>query len=108
MLVWVRGKILYTAWISSRLTPPQKDPIPSLNLVMNINGLEMNSVSDTYRRVCFMFKEFPPFFFVWRLGLPTCKCLIALLQRLRDHLPNAAMGDDTGPLQGICKGRLLH
>ena len=99
MLVWVRGKILYTAWISSGLTPPQRDPIPSLNLVMNINGLEMKSVSDTYRRICSMFKEFPPFFFVWRLGLPTCKCLIALLQRLRDHLPNAAMGDDTGPFK---------
>ena len=42
MLVWVRGKILYTAWISSGLTPPQKDPIPSLNLVMNMEAWHMN------------------------------------------------------------------
>ena len=42
MLVWVRGKILYTAWISTGLTPPQKDPIPSLNLVMNMETWHMN------------------------------------------------------------------
>ena len=42
MLVWVRGKILYTAWISSGLTPPQKDHIPSLNLVMNMETWHMN------------------------------------------------------------------
>lgn len=34
-----------TAWISSALTPSQNDPIPSLNLVMHINGLEIISVS---------------------------------------------------------------
>lgn len=32
-----------------------------------------------FRRVCFMFKEFFLFFFVWCLGFLMCKCLIVFL-----------------------------
>lgn len=42
-------------------------------------GLEMNLVLDIYRRICFMFKEFFLFFFVWCLGFLICKCLIVFL-----------------------------
>lgn len=42
---------IVTAWISSALTPSQNDPIPSLNLVMHMNGLEIISVSHTLLHV---------------------------------------------------------
>ena len=58
MLVSVGAKILYIAWISSGLTPSQKDPIPSLGLVKHANGLQLRSVSDACRRICFLFEEF--------------------------------------------------
>ena len=45
-----------TSWISSALTPSQNDPIPSLNLVMHMNGLEIISVSHNWSISCFMFE----------------------------------------------------
>ena len=45
--VWVGVQTLYTAWISSPLTPSQNEPIPSLSLVIHIKGLAISSVSDS-------------------------------------------------------------